>query len=100
MLLTWRWTVLSARCSRVAMAWLVAPAATRRSTSSSRPVSPPVAGPGPGRLVGHLQLAPGPPGAAQGGHGGAGVALGQAHRPHGVVGRRPQGLGPVVAGDL
>ena len=55
--------------------------------------------PGPGRLVGRLQLAPGPPGAAQGGHGPGGVAVGQADRPSGVVGRREQGQGPVAVGD-
>ena len=40
MLLTWRSTVRSLRTSSVAIALLVRPAATRRSTSSSRAVSP------------------------------------------------------------
>jgi len=40
MLLTCRSTVLSLRNSSAAMAWLVLPAATRRSTSTSRALSP------------------------------------------------------------
>ena len=128
MLLTCRSTVFSATNSWLAMAWLVAPVATSRSTCSSRSVSHapssglPVGeclqpgelgcgaelgehGPGglqlhgrgllvpqrpaaepdqhphPRRLIGRLQLLPGLPGAAQRDHGGAGVALGQQHRP-------------------
>src|SRR4029450_10446685 len=60
MLLTWRWTVFSARCRAVAMAWLVSPAATSRSTSSSRPVrrALPAGGAGGGgvRVGGRLEV--------------------------------------------
>ena len=48
MLLTWRATVFSLRNRSAAIARLVLPDATRRSTCASRAVSPPAAGPAAG----------------------------------------------------
>ena len=94
MLLTWRSTVRSLRTSSAAIALLVCPAATRRSTSSSRAVrlersrvgvAQRTAGDADqraraSRLVGRLDLLPRTPRAPQGGQGRASLARGEGDR--------------------